>query len=86
LAGERFDAIVCDLMMPEMSGMDFFAELEAFAPEQTAQIILLTGGAFTPRASEFLDHISNPRLFKPFSGNELRELVRAVVEEKPTAP
>jgi PAS domain S-box-containing protein len=47
-AGERFDAILCDLMMPQMTGMDLHARLLQVAPDQAARLIFLTGGAFTP--------------------------------------
>jgi CheY-like chemotaxis protein len=74
-AGEHYDAIVCDVMMPEMSGMDFHAELARTQPELANQIIFLTGGAFTLPAREFLDRISNPRLDKPFDSHSLLALV-----------
>ena len=46
-AGERYDVILCDLMMPEMTGMDLYAELEQLAPDQAARMVFVTGGAFT---------------------------------------
>ena len=39
-------------------------------------MIFLTGGAFTPRAREFLSRVSNPKLEKPFDPQGLRNLVR----------
>ena len=77
-SGERFDAILCDLMMPELSGMDFYRELSAFQPELASQVIFLTGGAFTHGATEFLERIPNPRLSKPFQWSELRTLIARV--------
>lgn len=77
--GERFDVIVCDLMMPEMSGMDLHAELTMVAPDQAERMIMLTGGAFTARASQFLDTVPNPRVEKPFDAANLRALVRNTV-------
>jgi CheY-like chemotaxis protein len=74
-AGERFDAIICDLMMPQVSGMDLYAELGAAAPELQQRIIFLTGGAFTPRARQFLDEVKSPRLEKPFDPDVLRTLI-----------
>jgi nitrogen-specific signal transduction histidine kinase len=74
-AGERFDLIICDLMMPHMTGMDFHAALERVAPEQAARMVFLTGGAFTPRAREFLDTVPAPRVDKPFAVNQMRTLV-----------
>jgi len=77
--GERFDAIVCDLMMPGMTGMDLHAALERLAPEQARRMMVLTGGAFTEGAREFLDRVSLPRCDKPFDAKILREMVRGLV-------
>jgi CheY-like chemotaxis protein len=75
VAGERFDVILCDLMMPHMTGMDLHAELLRAVPEQAAQMVFLTGGAFTPHARAFLAGVPNHRLHKPFDTQELRSLV-----------
>ena len=74
-AGERYDAIVCDVMMPEMSGVDFHSELTQKRPELANRVIFLTGGAFTLLAREFLDRVPNPRLDKPFDSDSLRAAV-----------
>lgn len=74
--GERFDVVVCDLMMPQMTGMDLFDKLLAFAPEQAERFIFLSGGAFTVQAREFLERVKNPRMDKPFETHALRALVR----------
>ena len=73
--GERYDLILCDLMMPVMTGMELHAELSRAAPDQAERIIFLTGGAFTPGARLFLDQVPNPRLDKPFQIQALRSLV-----------
>lgn len=78
-SGERFDVILSDLMMPEMSGMDFYDELTRRFPEAAGRVIFLSGGAFTPRAHAFLDRVTNPRLEKPFDTRLLRELVQQLV-------
>jgi PAS domain S-box-containing protein len=74
-AGERFDAIVCDLMMPRMTGMDLHAAVIQAAPEQAERMLFVTGGAFTPRAREFLEGVENAHLEKPFDARQLLELV-----------
>lgn len=76
--GRRFEAILCDLMMPGMSGMDFYESLASVAPEQRARVVFLTGGAFTARARDFLSSVTNHRLEKPFEVQELRDVVAAV--------
>lgn len=65
-AGERFDVILSDLMMPEMSGMDLHATLATIAPDQVGKMVFMTGGAFTNEARDFFDHIANPTIEKPF--------------------
>ncbi|MBA3392460.1 MAG: PAS domain S-box protein [Deltaproteobacteria bacterium] len=74
-----FDAIVCDLMMPVLTGMDVHAELLRSDPELAARMVFVTGGAFTPRSREFLDHTANQWLEKPFSRQALRAAVRNIV-------
>jgi CheY-like chemotaxis protein len=75
-SGERFDVIVCDLMMPSMTGMDLHAELSKIAPELADRMVFLTGGAFTARARDFLDRVPNLRLEKPFKAVSFRALLR----------
>jgi len=75
-AGESFDIILCDLMMPEMTGAEFHAELSKLSPERAANIIFMTGGAFTPKAHAFLDRVANDRLEKPFDMAVLKSLVQ----------
>jgi PAS domain S-box-containing protein len=66
LAGERFDVIFCDLMMPDMTGMDFHAAITEKDPRQAERIVFVTGGAFTPAAMAFVARVSNTFLEKPF--------------------
>lgn len=75
-AGETFDLILCDLMMPEMTGMDLHRELSRVAPDQAARMVFLTGGAFTPAARLFLADPSRERIEKPFDHVNLRAIVR----------
>jgi hypothetical protein len=58
-----------------MSGIEFHEALMVSMPELAAQIIFLTGGAFSVAAREFLDRVPNPRLVKPFDWQTLRALI-----------
>jgi PAS domain S-box-containing protein len=75
LAARSFDTILCDLMMPEMTGMALYDRLQAEAPAHAARMVFLTGGAFTADASDFLDRVPNDRLEKPFTPAQLRAAV-----------
>ena len=79
-AGERYDLILCDLMMPEITGMDFHQQLGEIAPEELSKVVFLTGGAFTPKARAFVDDMPNRCLEKPFRTDELVALVRDLVQ------
>jgi PAS domain S-box-containing protein len=74
---EVFDVILCDLMMPDGTGMDLHAWLVAERPELVARVVFVTGGAFTDRAREFLHTTGNHKLQKPVDHATLR---RAVLE------
>ena len=78
-AGERFDVILCDLMMPQVTGMDFHAELERGYPDQAARMVFLTGGAFTQRARDFLEQVQNQRVEKPIDAQGLKALVNEML-------
>ncbi len=73
--GERFDVILCDLMMPQMSGMEFHEELTKLDPKHLSALVFLTGGAFTASARDFLDKVEVPRIEKPFDPGALRLFV-----------
>jgi DNA-binding NtrC family response regulator len=72
----EFHAIVCDLMMPKLSGMELHDWLRAESPELARRMIFMTGGAYTPGAFNFLDKVENPHIQKPFDLDELLSLVR----------
>src|SRR4029078_420949 len=81
-AGEGFDLILCDLMMPGMTGMDLHEHLTANAPDIAKGIVFLPGGAFTPSARAFLDRIENPCYEKPFDAQQLRALAASRVRSR----
>ncbi|HEY0986701.1 MAG TPA: two-component regulator propeller domain-containing protein [Kofleriaceae bacterium] len=70
--GVRFDAIVSDVMMPNMTGIELIEEVRRLAPEQANRIIFLSGGAFTAQTREQLDSLGAPQLEKPVTAKELR--------------
>jgi signal transduction histidine kinase/CheY-like chemotaxis protein len=81
-AGERFDVILCDLMMPEMTGMELWDEAMRIDPAICERMVFLTGGAFTPRAREFIERVAAARVDKPFRMHELRALLLGRLDAK----
>lgn len=75
-SGEHFDVILCDLMMPEMTGMEFHARVVSTLPQLQDRIVFITGGAFTPKARAFLERVPNRRMEKPIDIDRLLDLIR----------
>jgi signal transduction histidine kinase/CheY-like chemotaxis protein len=80
LQTEPFDLVVCDVMMPEMTGMELHERLRAARPGLERRMLFITGGVFTPDAAAFLARVPNPRLEKPFDVAALQAMVRNLVE------
>jgi PAS domain S-box-containing protein len=78
-AGESFDLLLCDLMMPGMSGMDFHRELERSAPGLAKRVVFLAGGALTARSRDFLASVPNIRLDKPIELEALRNAIQEIL-------
>jgi signal transduction histidine kinase/CheY-like chemotaxis protein len=76
----QVDVIFCDLMMPEMTGMELHRVLQERLPSLAVRVVFMTGGAFTPEASGFLEHVLNERIDKPFDVHAVRRIVRKLRE------
>ena len=81
---QDYDAILCDLMMPGESGMDFFAVLRRLYPQLVRRVAFITGGAVTPDTSKFLETAARPVLNKPFNPASLAAFVEQLVAQKAT--
>ncbi len=77
--GARYDVILCDLMMPVMTGMDLFDRLGVEAPWALERTVFITGGAFTETARAFLQRVPNTVIEKPMDLRRLQVLIRARV-------
>jgi len=78
--GERYDAIICDMMMPGMNGAQFFERLENVAPGQAERVVFVTGGAITGEGASFLERHRDRVLRKPVPPGALLAAVRGLVE------
>jgi len=82
----NYDAVLCDLMMPTMTGMDFYRLLESRLPAVAQRTLFMTGGAFTPLAQQFVQNTHRPLLGKPFSNQELLQFLQSALETVGYAP
>jgi CheY-like chemotaxis protein len=72
-----FDVVLCDLMMPDVGGEGVYRALKEMSPGAEQRVVFMSGGAFTPGATQFLAEVPNRCLEKPF---QMDALLRAVDE------
>ena len=83
LAETEVDAILCDLSMPEMTGMELYDRIKTQYPTQASRLVFMTGSSHDPRVRDFLDtHRDRPLLEKPFRKKEAVEAIALVLPER----
>ncbi len=74
-----FDVILCDMMMPGMSGADLHRWIAEHFPLVAERVVFITGGAFTPATEEYLKTTGSLCLEKPFNSFQFRKLISDLV-------
>ncbi|HET8533874.1 MAG TPA: response regulator [Methylomirabilota bacterium] len=75
----RFDLVFCDLRMPEMDGQALYEEVQRDYPQVLKRIVFVTAQANSPDYGPFLRTTGIPVIEKPFTLNQLRQMVGKVV-------
>jgi PAS domain S-box-containing protein len=83
LAAQTFDAVVCDVMMPGMTGMDLYSVIRERDLLLASRVVFMTGGAFVPKVADFLATVDNPTIEKPFRLDKLKAALREVETRLP---
>jgi len=83
--GERFDVILCDLIMPDAGGLEFRDALRAMAPDQAASLVFMTGGVTRRGIPGTREAEVGVVLQKPFDLEEVRRVVREAASGRRTA-
>jgi PAS domain S-box-containing protein len=78
-ADDGWDIILCDLLMPVVSGMDLHDWLRARDPRVADRMVFMTGGAYTDRAIGLLDASPGRWIEKPFEFDALAALLDQVI-------
>lgn len=76
----RFDAVLVDLRLPDLSGLDLLRAIKAIAP--TTEVILMTGYGTLPTAVQALDHEASGYLEKPVAMDHLLATLRRVLARR----
>ena len=80
VVGERYDVILSDVLMPEMTGIELFAELEQRFPEQSKRVVFMTGGATSESARVFIEEKRARVVAKPFRAKDIESTVCAFAQ------
>lgn len=73
-----FDAVFCDIMMPDLDGPAVWQHLETRHPELARRTAFCTAGAFTPRAVTFAEAMGDRLFLKPVAVEEMIRFVERV--------
>ena len=82
---EEFDLILSDYRMPQMSGQDFYLEVQARKPQAANRMIFLTGDVASHDTQFFLQSTGNLHLAKPFHFNKVKATLEEAIERQAQA-
>ncbi len=78
--GADFDVLMFDLMMPNMTGAELYAEVEALRPELAERILILTGGSFHASTAAFEERMEGRLIHKPVTREALLDAIERVTK------
>ncbi len=76
-----FDAILCDMVMPNLPGDMFYLAVERTKPRLCKRFIFMTGYKAVPKVDAFISKVQGQVLWKPFPMHDLLALVQTVVRQ-----
>jgi CheY-like chemotaxis protein len=78
-SGQGFDLVLCDLMMPDMTGMDVYEAVEATLPALAERFVFVSGGGVTERSRRFLERHADRVLPKPIDNRQLCDVLERTI-------
>lgn len=76
-----YDLVLCDLMMPDLTGMDVFEEIERKYPTLAERVVFISGGGLTERSRSFIERHADRVLPKPIDSRQLAKLLAKLVPD-----
>ena len=77
----KYDMCLSDIMMPGVSGIDFYEYLVEEQPVLAERVVFMTGDTLSPKTEKFLSEANRPYLPKPFTPVELRLMVFKILSQ-----
>ena len=82
LAGEQYDAVILDIMMPDVDGYEVLRSIRATPVTATLPVIFLTAKSSPADVERGLALGANHYITKPFSGQDLMRKLRLCLAER----
>lgn len=82
LTDESIQLVLCDISLPDLSGIDIHARVSKERPELMKRFIVMTGGAVSTESRDFLESYEGPLLNKPFTLTQVENLVAGLLDEQ----
>jgi len=79
LKGERFDIVITDLFLPDLSGIEILTQVKLDSPR--TEVILITGHASAETAVKAMKEGAYDYITKPLNFDELRIIIDKAVEK-----
>jgi len=79
LEDNTYDAIVMDMRMPEMNGLELYDRVTSLWPAYEKRVLLFTGDTSDLDTREHLNRLNLPYIAKPFDSRELASLVERLL-------
>jgi DNA-binding NtrC family response regulator len=79
LTGERFDIVISDLFLPDVSGIEILTQVKLDSPR--TEVILITGHASAETAVKAMKEGAYDYITKPLNFDELRLIIDKAVEK-----
>jgi DNA-binding response OmpR family regulator len=80
----EYDAILCDMVMPNFPGDMFYLAVERVRPQMCRRFIFMTGHLGDPQIDAFIRRVRGLMLWKPFQLHEVLEAIKTVFKKTAT--
>ncbi|WP_085902616.1 ATP-binding protein [Kiloniella majae] len=81
LKSHSYDAILSDVKMPGIDGIEFLKRITAEFPEMAAKTAFVTGDSMSPEVADFIENSGCLHLEKPVSPDELVNMMRSLIQK-----
>lgn len=78
---KSYDLCLTDIRTPAMDGIQLYQYLEQEHPELARRVIFTTGDVMSGHIAQFLEGTKRPFLPKPFTLDELKQVIRDTLAE-----